>query len=131
MPCLSADRQGQCVTPVESIAARVALCGADDIVSLTAEAAVAQMSELPDALLCAAVAVDEVFVKYALIAIPAAMHHHGETLDYFAGAVSENAPGVDDAVEIAAQIQGRLFTGVIVDRRARATAGGKRGRSGG
>jgi hypothetical protein len=58
------------------------------------------LGQAPDAALRGAVGIGEGLVQHALVALPAAVHDHGEAFDDLAAAVLEDAVGVDRAVEI-------------------------------
>ena len=94
---------------------------ANHIVGPAPVAAIGQAGEVPDAALGAAVRIAEVFVQHAFVALPAAIHHHGEALHDVATSVLEQALGVDPAIEELAQVQGG-FLGRIVAHLGAGTA---------
>ena len=98
---------------MKRIATRLAKRLAHHVIGPAGVAAVCQPLQSPHALLLCAVRVAEVFVQHAVIALPGAVHDHGEALDDLARAVGENAIGVQHAVEIAAQVQRGFLAGIV------------------
>jgi hypothetical protein len=78
-----------------------------------------------------AVGIGKGLVQHAAVALPGAVHHHGEAFDHLARAVGEHAVGVQRAVEVVAQIQHWFFIGILLDAGGGTASGQQADGSGG
>ena len=111
---LAVHRQAQRVVPAEGVARFLPLGLAHHVIGTAGVAAIRELGQAPDAALGAAVGIAEGLVQHALVALPVAVHHHGEAAHHFAAALLKNAVGADASIEIAIQLQLGALLRVVV-----------------
>ncbi len=93
-------------------------CGlAHHVVGAAGVAPALVLGQAPDAAGGAAVGIAEGLVQHALVALPMAVHDHGEAAHHLRRRASENAVGTDAAIEIAIELQRGALLGVVAHLR--------------